>query len=279
MKLVGHGRRKTRQRREAHRLLGRRDQRAGGERGIDARGRRHILHDPVAEMDAERGDGLALRHRILGEQALAVVGASRTYGRRFRVGGEAAVAAAVLRAADVIAAHIGGNGNVLVRRRADKGRRDLQAPELGRAEMFEDARAGVGRRAAVEDAGGRKSAQLVFGLRPGVRALVGRLVDLRDAVGRGEPVVQSDALAGDDRPSAVENLAALLVFVEALMEELADHVARLRLTARGRPLHRPASGFAVPVESAFSFLKNEATSRKAAKPMPSTGGSFAVKAT
>src|SRR5688572_23355604 len=41
----------------------------------------------------------------------------------------------------------------------------------------------------------------------------------------------------------------------------------------------PASGFAAPVESAVSFLKNEATSRKAAKPRPNTGGSCAVKET
>jgi hypothetical protein len=41
----------------------------------------------------------------------------------------------------------------------------------------------------------------------------------------------------------------------------------------------PATGFGVPTSSFVAFLKKVATSRKAAKPIPSTYGSFAVNTT
>src|SRR6266446_6533605 len=41
----------------------------------------------------------------------------------------------------------------------------------------------------------------------------------------------------------------------------------------------PATGFGVPPSSCFAFLKKEATSRNAAKPIPRTYGSFAVNTT
>src|SRR6266478_2062571 len=49
-----------------------------------------------------------------------------------------------------------------------------------------------------------------------------------------------------------------------------------RLTDQEIP---PANGLGVPMSSCSSYLKNDATSRNAAKPIPSTYGSLAVKIT
>ncbi len=97
------------------------------------------------------GSGLA------GKRSLPIAIARAGRGRS-GVDVETAAAAAMLRACDVIAAHIGGQRHVLVGRRADEGRRQFQAPHFGRAEMFDDFRAGVARGAAVENAGCGQSA-------------------------------------------------------------------------------------------------------------------------
>ena len=63
-------------------------------------------------------------------------------------------AAAMIRAGDVVAPHGLGQRQVGLGVGAHPFRRELERPHLGRAEVLDDLRAGVGRQAAVEDAGG-----------------------------------------------------------------------------------------------------------------------------
>ena len=96
-----------------------------------------------------------------------------------------------------------------------------------------------------------------------------------------EPEVQRDAPAGDDRPRAVVHLAARpRPALKPSWSNARRIVARLRDAAARRsiaPRRRPDSR--VPASSCVCVLKNDATSRNAAKPIPSTYGSCAVNTT
>ena len=71
------------------------------------------------------------------------------------------------------------------------------------------------------------------------------------------------------------DLAAGFVLIEALVnkrpQEVARTVTRPRLINPGHPVRH---GLGVPGSSLFRVLKNDATSRKAANPIPSTYGSW-----
>ena len=69
-----------------------------------------------------------------------------------------------------------------------------------------------------------------------------------------------------------ENLTAQII--DAINEHLNPRGAAVMLEVM-----RPANGFAVPESSLVAYLKNAATSRHAAKPIPRMYGSFAVYTT
>src|ERR1019366_4630775 len=98
---------------------------------------------------------------------------------------------------------------------------------------------GVGRGAAIQNAGGRQAADPIGPGRPPLRAFAARLVQLEHAVRHGEAEIQ-------------------------------------RVIAQPTPL---ATGLGVPASSCAALRKNEPTSRKAANPMPRTNGSLAVNTT
>jgi hypothetical protein len=84
---------------------------------------------------------------------------------------------------------------------------------------------------------------------------------------------------GDIWPTGIVQFAPRLVLIEAEMNESPHKMAGLRSTAADRP--RDFSGKRVwgALSSCSSYLKNDATSRSAAKPIPNTYGSLAVKIT
>src|SRR5205814_4752068 len=91
---------------------------AAAQCGVAAVGRRGALHHPVAEVVADRVDCLRMRHRVAGKGADPVAGA-RAAWRSKRSDAEAAVAAAMLRARNVVAAHVLGQRDVALRISAD----------------------------------------------------------------------------------------------------------------------------------------------------------------
>src|SRR6202008_4794021 len=100
-----------------------------------------------------------------------------------------------------------------------------------------DLRARLARGAAIEHSLRGKAAHRVGPVAPPLRALAARLVELLRAVGQCIADVERDALARDDRPRAVIDLALRLVLREAERDQLTQHVARLRLPATDDPLH------------------------------------------
>ena len=156
--------------------------------------------------------------------------------RRERDGGQAGVeaahAAAVRGAADVVAAHVVGQRDVFLRIRAHPFGAELQAPDFGGAEMLDNFRAGLRRVAAVEDAARRQAARLVGIRHPPLRPFAAGLVELEHAVGLRPAEVERDAAARDDRPHAVVHLALRFVLVEAEMQPAPQVIAGLRAAAR-----------------------------------------------
>ena len=92
---------------------------------------------------------------------------------------------------------------------------------------------------------------------------------------RGEAVVErAQAAAGDVRDHAVEDLAALLVGVEAVPEEMPQAASALRRAEAQRP--RLTSGLPAAVRSGFCsalpYFSAETMSRMPARPTPCTIG-------
>ncbi|HWF96441.1 MAG TPA: hypothetical protein VG291_15905 [Xanthobacteraceae bacterium] len=156
-------------------------------------------------------------------------------GGRELAGAKAALAAAVLGARDIIAPHIVGQRDIGIAGGADPFGRELEAPDFRGAEMLDDLRTGMGRAAAIENAGGRQAADGVGPGRPRLRAFTARLVQLEHAVRHGKAEIQGDPPARDDRPGPVIDLSSGFVLVEAEMDEAAQEISRLGNPAGDRP--------------------------------------------
>src|SRR5207248_371714 len=148
---------------------------------------------------------------------------------------EAASAAAVRRARNIVAAHDVWHRDVFIGRCADEARTQIEIPDLGRAEVLHDLRAGLAGGAAIQNPAGRQTTDRVGPRCPPQRAFTARFIHLQRAVRQSKASVQRDAAAGDDRPGAVVDLPAVLVFGEAELNERAQKVARLRNTSGDRP--------------------------------------------
>src|SRR5207247_7623737 len=232
--------------RDAHGVLGGLDQitlalRAAQGR-VPARRRQNTLHHPPTEMVPQRVHRLRVRHGIRAEDALAVVVAGAVHHRAWRGLVEAAAAAAVRGAGDVVAADVVRQRDVVLRIGADPLGPELQRPDLGGAEVLDDLRARAGLVATIEDAARRQTARVVGERVPPLRPFAARLVELEHAVRLRPAEVQRDAPAGDDRPRAVVQLPPGLVLVEAEVQEAAQEVARLGRPAADAPPDRPGRG-------------------------------------
>ena len=127
-------------------------QRALRQRRIAARRRRRALHHPVAEVHAQRVDGLRVRHRIGRQHAGAEV-VARAGRRRSSAGRRPAGWCRSRRRRRrgwcwrcSSGARSSGSGRSALRVRADPLGRELQRPHLGRAEVLDDLRAGAASR-------------------------------------------------------------------------------------------------------------------------------------
>ena len=180
---------------------------------------------------------MRLRHRVGRQQADAkvVAGAGRAACWQTDAGQaavEAARAAVVVGAGDVVAAHAVGQGQVGLGVGADPLGRQLERPHLGRAEMLNHLGAGARGGAAVKNAGRRMAAHRVGVRQPPLRAFAARLVQLQHAIRLGPAKVQRDAPARNDRPHAVMHPAAVFGLVKTQVQPAAQVVARLRNAAR-----------------------------------------------
>ena len=109
---------------------------------INAVRRRDALHDPVAEMEPYRVDGLRLRQWIVRERARAIVVAG-AIGYVARIDVEAAVAAAVRGAREIVPADVIRQRDIVLRVRAEPSHCQLLPPNLGGTGVFDDLRAAV----------------------------------------------------------------------------------------------------------------------------------------
>src|SRR5262249_57678446 len=106
---------------------------------------------------------------------------------------EAAAAAAVRAAREVIPADVVRQRDVGLRVGAHPARGQLLSPGLGGAEVLDDLRAGVALPAAIQDAPGGESADVIGPPLPPHPALTAGLVELHHQDGLGEAEVQGDA--------------------------------------------------------------------------------------
>src|SRR5207245_2268527 len=107
-------------------------------------------------------------------------------------------------------------------------------------------------------------------------ALAARLEHAGGTAGPGKPEVDGELAGRDVGVRPVPHDPAGLVLVESEVEERADEVAGLRDALGDDVRHLPPDRGPVPSSALSAYRKHETTSRVAASPMPSTGGSFAV---
>src|SRR5207249_1177488 len=100
-----------------------------------------------------------------------------------------------------------------------------------------DFRAGIARRAPVENYLRREPAYGIGPIIPPLWAFGTGFIEFSRAVGQREPRVQRHPLAGDDGPGAVVDFAILLVLGEAQVDHRAQEVAGLRLAPADDPRH------------------------------------------
>ena len=201
-----------------------------GHRGVGRRRRQRAIRRPAFQRQHEGPFQRHLRYRVEG------IGAAGAGGRlRDQASGDAGVVARVLLARDVVVAHVVGQRDVVAGAVGDH-QRAARGPPLHGAVELEDLRAGVRLQALLEDAvGGRAEdvgphveGEWRFHARHEVVFVL-----LRRAVRLGKAVVQPDApRARAVGQQAVEDLAAVAGLVEALIEEIAQVAARLRLAVR-----------------------------------------------
>jgi hypothetical protein len=149
------------------------------------------------------------------------------------------------RARQVIAPHVIRQRDVVLRIRADPGRRHLEREHLRATEGFDDLRAGIGEHASVENSTRRQITRAIRELVPPLRAFAAHLVELEHAVGLAPARVVRHPPSGDQRPGALVHDAAGLVFVHAEEDEVAREVARLRRAANDLPLDCACEGVAL----------------------------------
>ena len=191
---------------------------------------------------------------------------------------EAARAASVRRAREIISADIFGQRNVFRGGRAHQIGRHAQIPEFRRTESLENLRASVRGAAAIEQTRALAPANRILPIAPPEDRVAAGLVGIGRAIGQREAQIERQLPAGDMRHRAVPHDFSGFILVETEIDERPNVISRLRgaLAYDGRIFFRPAD-WALPESSLFACRKNETRSRVAAKPMPSTSGSFAVK--